>query len=39
MKPKWSEDAGNDLKEIISYIKKNTGVITAKKYTKKLQMK
>lgn len=31
----WSKDAGNELLEIISYIKYNTGKITAEKiYTK-----
>ena len=31
----WSKDAGNELIEIISYIKYNTGKITAEKiYTK-----
>jgi len=31
----WSKDAGDELAEIISYIKNNTGKMTAKKiYTK-----
>jgi len=37
MKPEiiWSKDAGDELAEIISYIKNNTGKMTAQKiYTK-----
>ena len=35
MKIIWSKDAGDELSEIISYIKYNTGKITAEKvYTK-----
>ena len=36
MKPVWSEDAGNELIKIISYIKENTGPITAKKIYNKI---
>jgi toxin ParE1/3/4 len=38
MKPEiiWSEDAGNELVEIISYIKYNTGKITAKQIYEKI---
>ncbi|MCL2601633.1 MAG: type II toxin-antitoxin system RelE/ParE family toxin [Treponema sp.] len=32
----WSEDAGNELLEIISYIKKNSGKINAKNIHKKI---
>ncbi|MCL2412329.1 MAG: type II toxin-antitoxin system RelE/ParE family toxin [Treponema sp.] len=32
----WSEDAGNELIEIISYIKYNTGKITAEKIYNKI---
>jgi len=32
----WSEDAGNELIEIISYIKTNTGKITAEKIYRKI---
>ena len=32
----WSEDAGNELIEIISYIKNNTGKITVGKIYKKI---
>jgi len=35
----WSEDAGNELKEIISYIKKNSGKIIAKNIHKKIMEK
>ena len=32
----WSKDAGDELLEIISYIKNNTGKITAEKIFKKI---
>ena len=32
----WSQDAGDELIEIISYIKNNTGKITAEKIYKKI---
>jgi len=32
----WSKDAGDELVEIISYIKNNTGKITAEKINKKI---
>ena len=32
----WSQDAGNELMGIISYIKDNTGKITAEKIYKKI---
>ena len=32
----WSEDAGNDLSEIISYIKKHSGKIIAKNIRNKI---
>jgi len=32
----WSKDAGEELIEIISYIKENTGKITAEKIYKKI---
>ena len=32
----WSQDAGDELIEIISYIKKNTGNITAEKIYNKI---
>ena len=32
----WSEDAGNELAEIISYIKRNSGKINAKNIHKKI---
>jgi plasmid stabilization system protein ParE len=32
----WSRDAGDELAEIISYIKYNTGKITAEKIYKKI---
>ena len=32
----WSKDAGDELIEIISYIKKNSGKITAEKIYKKI---
>ena len=32
----WSKDAGDELVEIISYIKYNTGNITAKKINEKI---
>ena len=32
----WSKDAGDELYEIISYIKNNTGKITARKIYKKI---
>ena len=35
----WSEDAGNELLEIISYIKKNSGNIIAKNIHKKIMDK
>ena len=35
----WSEDAGNELLEIISYIKKNSGKIIAKNIHKKIMDK
>jgi len=35
----WSEDAGNELLEIISYIKKNSGKINAKNIHKKIMDK
>ena len=35
----WSEDAGNELTEIISYIKRNSGKITAKNIHKKIMEK
>ena len=35
----WSEDAGNELTEIISYIKKNSGKIIAKNIHKKIMGK
>ena len=35
----WSEDAGNELIEIISYIKKNSGIINAKSIYKKIMDK
>ena len=35
MKIIWSEDAGNELIEIITYIKKNSGSIIAKNIHKK----
>ena len=31
----WSKDAGDELAEIISYIKNNTGKLTAGKYLQK----
>ena len=34
----WSEDAGNELFEIISFIKYNTGKITAKKIYEKIKI-
>jgi toxin ParE1/3/4 len=41
MNPKiiWSEDAGNELMDIISYIKKNSGKIIAKNIHKKIMEK
>jgi len=40
MKPEieiiWSKDAGDELVEIISYIKNNTGKLTAEKIYKKI---
>ena len=41
MNPKiiWSEDAGNELMDIISYIKKNSGKIVAKNIHKKIMEK
>jgi len=38
MKPQiiWSEDAGNELLEIISFIKRNSGKINAKNIYKKI---
>ena len=33
----WSKDAGDELLEIISYIKNNSGKITAKKIFQKIQ--
>ena len=35
----WSEDAGNELLEIISYIKKHSGKIIANNIHKKLMQK
>jgi len=35
----WSEDAGNELLEIISHIKKNSGKIIAKNNRKKIMDK
>ena len=35
----WSEDAGNELVEIISYIKKNSGKIIANNIYKKIMGK
>ena len=35
----WSEDAGNELLEVISYIKKNSGIINAKNIYKKIMDK
>src|SRR5215510_13956966 len=35
----WSEDAGNELMEIISFIKKNSGKIIAKNIHKKIKDK
>jgi len=35
----WSEDAGNELAEIISYIKRNSGKINAKNIHKKIMDK
>jgi len=35
----WSEDAGNELLEIISYIKRNSGNINAKNIYKKIMDK
>ena len=35
----WSEDAGNELLEIISYIKKHSGKIIAKNIHKKIKEK
>ena len=35
----WSEDAGNELTEIISYIKKNSGKIIAQNVHKKIMEK
>ena len=32
----WSEDAGNELTEIVSYIKKNSGKIIAKNIYEKI---
>ena len=32
----WSKDAGDELYEIIAYIKHNTGAMTAKKIYKKI---
>jgi len=39
MKIIWSEDAGNELIEIITYIKKNSGNINAKNIYKKIMDK
>ena len=39
MKIIWSEDAGNELIEIITYIKKNSGNIIAKNIHKKIMDK
>jgi len=41
MNPKiiWSEDAGNELMDIISYINKNSGKIIAKNIHKKIMEK
>ena len=35
----WSEDAGNELVEIISYIKRNSGKIIAENIRKKIMEK
>jgi len=35
----WSEDAGNELLEIISYIKRNSGKINAKSIHRKIMDK
>jgi len=35
----WSEDAGNELLDIISYIKKNSGKINARNIYKKIMDK
>ena len=35
----WSEDAGNELLEIISFIKRNSGNIDAKNIHKKIMVK
>jgi toxin ParE1/3/4 len=35
----WSEDAGNELSEIISYIKNNSGNIIAKNIYNKIMVK
>ena len=35
----WSEDAGNELTEIISYVKRNSGKIIAKNIHKRIMEK
>ena len=33
----WSQDAGDELEQIISYIKDNTGILTAEKIYQKIK--